>query len=127
MELTYDSQRDRRANLQTIVNPTWAEVEQAIRRLDAALHTEVVLIGAGHLSVGGGGGQYFVSIFTDDERSLVLVDSSKPEGETTYLVSAGQKVALRAREVTDIALALKAARTFHARGTADDALVWEEE
>jgi len=125
MELTFDSQLERKANLQTICDPTWEQIEEAIRRLDGKVHTEVLLSKAGQLSIGGGAGQYFVSIFTDDERSLIAIDQSKTAQEHTALVSGGQTVSLPKRQIVDVDAALRAARAYFETERPDPTLTWD--
>jgi hypothetical protein len=124
MQLVCDSRHDRRSNLQTIADPTWAQIEQAIRRLDASTHTEVAIDNHGHMSVGGGDGRYFMSIFTDDERSLIASDPSKNADDKVHLVTGGQKALLPARRIVDTETALKAARSFFETGRPDATLSW---
>jgi hypothetical protein len=127
MNLTYDSLSDRKSNLQTMANPSWEDVQTAIRRLDAERHTEVMLAGSAQMSIGGGGGRYFVSIFTEDERSLVLLDRGNPDDEMVTLMAAGQNVALPRQQVVDVESAIRAARYFVESECADPNLDWIEQ
>lgn len=127
MKLTWDSWRGKSANLQAATAATWQQIADAMHRLDATVHTEVLLKGDASMSIGGGAGQYFVSIFTRDDRSLVLTDRCTNEVGKVLLQSAGQRIALPRNRVVGIDDALQAASWFFETEEADTRLVWIEE
>jgi hypothetical protein len=124
MNLTYDNCFERKSNLQTVCNAGWKDIEAAITRMNARNHTEVFLEDGPQMSIGGGGGDYFVSIFTEDERSFVLADKAKPASEMVRLKSAGQLVSLPLQRVVDLEMTLRAARCFFERKAVDESLEW---
>jgi len=127
MKLTYDNRVDRHANLTTVLDPAEAVVEQAIKALDGVGHTEVLLEQGTQLSIGGGVGQYVVSMFTADERSLVAISPSAPNSdEKVKLVAGGQKISVPRRQVLSVEHAVAAALHFLRTGHPDKSLTWEE-
>jgi hypothetical protein len=125
MFLTYDATDDRRSNEQKIEKPDWSAVEQAIRRLDARRYTEVTLGNGSYMSVSGGDGQYYVFIFTQDERNLVLKKTPSLPGEI-LLMSGGQTARLPATHVVELLEALQAARTYYESTVPDPRMDWVE-
>lgn len=112
-------------------NPTWQEIEAAIRRMDGRQFTEVTL-GTGpvaypaYISIGGGDGRYWVFIWTEDEQNLTLFDPSKPDG-TAALKSGGQSVHIPARQVVGLSEAVRAVRWYFEHSGADPGLKWQHD
>lgn len=127
MQLIYDKPSTHGLQTETVINPSWQQVEKVIKKLDAKDHTEVVLQDGGQISVCGGGGRYFVSIFTEDERSMVLTDPNKQGKAKEFLMCGGQKIALPAERVVDLESAVKAVRCYFDTRTADEELFWVED
>ena len=107
-------------------NPSWVEIESAIRQLDGRQRTEVSIAGDGeaHMSITGGNGTYLISATPNND---VFYDLRNPDGapdEKFKIVSGGQTVTASAEEVVDLDTALQAARTFAEWGTFDPTLAW---
>jgi hypothetical protein len=126
MELTTDNWIDRKANLRTVTNPSWFDVETAIKYLDAKHKTEVLLESDAQISVGGGAGQYFVYIFIADERNLILTDLSKPDG-FVHLIVGGLTGTYPLRNIVDIDLAMRTTKVFYETEQAVSDLTWVED
>jgi hypothetical protein len=116
---------------EVISNPTWANVESAIRLLDNAACNDVYLrpINATQdtfLCIGGGAGRYIVSGSENGTRFPTL---SNPEGATTKLIPlcvGGQLAEYPSRWVVDLHHALTATRKFYDTGTFDCGVAWED-
>jgi hypothetical protein len=110
-------------------DPAWSQVERALRELDGEDRTEVVLSRGGdrnYISVGGGAsGRYFVFIYTEDERNLVLGNGGTEETRTRLKCS-GQTVSLAGWKVTPLEAATTAARRFFLNEEQDPKLDWRE-
>ncbi|WP_163831147.1 Imm1 family immunity protein [Spartinivicinus ruber] len=127
MELSTDNRQGVNANLNELQNPSWIDVEQAIKALNGQNHTEVLLdIGPSYISVCGGSKGYFVYIYTEDERNLILEEGQKFSG-LIELVTAGNSCDYPAKQVVALDHALAAAKTFYAKGIADPKFSWLED
>lgn len=112
-----------------IENPTWIQIEQAIRELDGKTKT-LVTLGADdecYMSIGGGeSGKYLVNVTFDNLGFHNLVDPSKPDA-TEKLVVGGQKGNYSAKMCVNLEMAILAAQTFTTSGKLEMSLSWEEE
>jgi Immunity protein Imm1 len=106
----------------------WTEVETAIRDLDGHHRTLVTLEteGEAHMSIGGGGGKYFVYLTFDNENFNYLVNLSNSDRHET-LVIGGQEGIYPAKSCVDITTTLKAAKIFAELGTMERSISWERE
>jgi hypothetical protein len=117
----------------TTMNPCWDDIERAIRRLDGDRRSTVLLgngptVGdaGGHcLGIGGGGDGFYFCSLQEDEGEFVLTDPSRPT-ETTRRMLVGQASDHSERQCVDLAMVLKAARTFAESGQRDRSLVWDD-
>jgi hypothetical protein len=109
-----------------IENPTWEQIEAAIRELDAENQT-LVTLGADevYMSIGGGKGKYVVTVTFNNLDFYVLVNLSKLD-DIENLVVGGQEGSYPAKQCVDLLRCLLAARTFANFGKLDDLLCWEE-
>lgn len=66
-----------------ILNPSWTQLEYALRRLDANRHTLASLVAEDgrQLGVGGGGGHYVLTSPLDDDPHITAQDDSSPPGK----------------------------------------------
>jgi len=108
-------------------NPSWAEIELAVRELDGRHRTEVSIAGDGeaHMSITGGNGSYLVSATPNND---LFYDLRNPEGapeKVLKTVSGGQVVTVSALQAVSLDVALQAARTFAEKGEFDSSLTWE--
>lgn len=112
-----------------IENPTWSQIEQAIRELDGKTKT-LVTLGADdecYMSVGGGeSGKYVVNITFDNASFHNLVDPSKSDA-TEKLVVGGQEGNYSAKMCVNLEMAILAAQTFTTFRKLEMSLSWEEE
>jgi hypothetical protein len=112
-------------------DPSWAEVEEAIRRLDGAEYNDLYLdrpSQRGSLAIGGGAGRYFVMLTldarTEDESWLVATREAAAD-TTESLVVGGQPGLYPARQVVELNAALAAATDFRLTGDPSESLRWE--
>ncbi len=115
-------------------NPTWEQIENAIRRMD---RQELSLVLLGHakdspyMAIGGGydeeretNPQLFICCVTDPDLSNhTLIDPSKGV-EQVYVVTGGQEGDFPARMAVSLELVLRAARAFAERGELTPSLHW---
>lgn len=120
-----------------IDNPTWDEVEAAIRALDGRDRNDIYLVPRiadpeTFLGVGGGGGRYLVTGIIASERFPTVVKelgrgAKRHEGERELLVVGGQEGDYPRRWIIDLETALRAARAFHETGEfGGGEVLWED-
>jgi hypothetical protein len=71
-----------------IENPSWNQVEKAIRELDGENQT-LVTLGVNedtYMSIGGGKNKYIVTVTFDNFNFYILIDSAKSEQIETLIV-----------------------------------------
>ena len=111
-----------------ILNPSWPDIENAIRRLDADSCSLVVLgIGAPpvpHMAIGGGQGRYIVYATTDNLTFYKAVNPNGGGGKCD-LVAGGQRGSYDLRICVGLDHALCAAKTYAETGNLDASLSWE--
>jgi hypothetical protein len=117
-----------------IENPSWAQIENAIRALNNDANSSVMIgITVDHeppwLGVVGGDGKYAVSVWLPDETNRILINQNNVESdETTGLVTGGQFVPnFPKRQIVDLETALKTAKTFAESGKLDESFIWIED
>ena len=113
----------------SVDSPTWQEVEKAICRLDGHKYTDMTLGGIGgdpYIAVGGGAGNYFVFIWTQDERNLILSKCGEMEGRETLIVG-GQAADFPCRQIVELADAVRAVHAYFITGKPDPSMTWEED
>ena len=111
-----------------VKNPSWEQIETAIRRLDGKTCT-LVILGVGdpvpHMAIGGGGdGKYIVYATTDNLSFQTLVNPSAPPGKC-MLVAGGQAGDYALKICVGLQEALLAAKTYAETGEVDSGLTWE--
>jgi hypothetical protein len=110
-------------------NPTWPDIERAIRRLDGD-GCSMVSLGIGpppvpHMAIGGGeNGKYIVYATEDNQKFLTLVNPGAPAGKC-LLVAGGQRGEYDLRICVDLSAALEAAREYAESGQLATTLTWE--
>ncbi|MBM7774764.1 hypothetical protein JOD54_004968 [Actinokineospora baliensis] len=127
--LSIHSWTGQREQSEEVTDPTWADAESALRRLDNRVTSQVgVETDAGdYVSVGGGDGRYHVVLGTADDDLFTLRGGAGAEDETAQLVVGGQLGNYPADQVVDFDLAARAVRTFLAEHSADPDLDWLRE
>lgn len=107
--------------------PSQPEFDEAFERLDAQVHTMVVLDAGGerHMSIGGGAGQYVVYATFDNEEFWNLLRKAPTDG-VVMLNAGGQEGDFPARQVVGQEEARQAGRSFLASCNLDRTLQWEK-
>jgi hypothetical protein len=115
-----------------VPNPTWEQVEAAVRRLDNASLNDLYLQpdadnSETYLCVGGGGGRYVLAGVLAGDRFPTLVDPNRPAEPAELLRVGGQEGDYPANVVHDLETTLAAVQAFWASGSFDGAgLHWTE-
>ena len=109
-------------------NPTWEQIETAIRRLDGKRCT-LVILGVGdpvpHMGIGGGDdGRYIVYATPDNMSFHTLVNPSAPPGRC-MLTAGGQTGDYDLKRCVSLREVLLAAKTYAETGQIDAGLTWE--
>ena len=111
--------------------PSWADVEAAIRALNGRDLNDLYLNldDPTWMGIGGGDGKYLVSatfgLGTGHERHFVACDRTKTASRPTNIVVGGQLSDYPAHQIVDLKIALAAARTFVHNGSLSDDVDWE--
>lgn len=112
-----------------IENPTWTEIESAIRDLNGKIKT-LVTLGADdktYMTIGGGKSEkYIVNVTFDNISFTNLVDLSKPE-KIEKLVVGGQEENYPAKLCVNLQTALLAAKKFAGLRQLEQSVSWEED
>lgn len=114
-----------------LADPSWEDVEQAIKALDGEVRNDLYLAqGLGDpetfLCVGGGNGKYLVSGSVEGKRfpTVVIPDGSD---EIVSLIVGGQLSEFPRRFIVDLNTALTAAKAFFESGRFGEGdVVWED-
>lgn len=111
-----------------IDDPSWSDVDAAIRALDQRTSSEVMLEAEepAYLVVSGGAGKYIVLATTPDLENFALKNPTAGSGEE-QVVAGGQRGSYPRRMVVPLELALAAARSYLAGEYLDPALLWEQD
>ena len=113
-----------------IFDPTWDQVEAAIRALDEGTRNDLYLHPLAsnpetYLAVGGGSGRYLVTGSIDNERFPTLVNAIVVSPARELLVVGGQTGDYPRDWILDLDLALQAARSFFETGEfGGDGMTW---
>jgi hypothetical protein len=113
-----------------LINPTWSEIESAIRRLDGNTCTLLVL-GIGeppvpHMAIGGGeDGKYIVYTTADNLSFATLINPAASFGKC-LLVAGGQRGEYDLRKFVSLTDAMRAAKTYAETGATDPTLAWDD-
>ncbi len=111
-------------------NPSWCDIETAIRRLDGNTCT-LVILGIGdppvpHMAIGGGAeGKYIVYVTPDNVIFQRLIDPQARMGKF-LLVAGGQRGDYDLKLCVSLSHTLRAAKTYAETGQLDARLAWEE-
>lgn len=128
VDMTTEKWVDNQNEADLIENPSWNQIETAIRELDGEKHT-LVTLGINediYMSIGGGENKYIVTATSDNLNFYVLIDATKFQQVETLVVG-GQKGNYPANQCVDLLRCLLAARTFTELGKLDSLLIWEED
>jgi hypothetical protein len=111
--------------------PSWNDVEEAIRALNADDLNDVYLEGPeeARMVIGGGAGRYLISVDVPNSEVVVKhfspVNAAADSNELIELVVAGSLGEWFATELVDLDVALAAARSYYEDGTLTDVVRWE--
>jgi len=119
----------RRRSDSEIAEPTWEQVEAAIRRLDNDRWNDVYLYPASsdtetYLCVGGGSGRYLVSGSIGNEVFPTVIDPANPAIEDVPLVVGGQEGLYPANWIVDLTTALGACKVYYDLGHPGGDITW---
>lgn len=111
-------------------NPTWQDIETAIRRLDGDACSMLVL-GIGdpvpHMGIGGGeDGNYIVYATPDNWVFYNLTNPEAPPGKS-FLVAGGQRGDYANKQCVGLTEVLRAAKTYAESGQLEASLIWEKQ
>jgi Immunity protein Imm1 len=112
-----------------IKNPSWADVESAIRSLDNESRNDIYLKPFAaqdtFLGVGGGAGRYIVHGSQNGKRFPTLTDPTCIGEHLVPLCVGGQLAEYPARRIVGLEQALAAVRSFYEVGDFDCGVKWE--
>jgi hypothetical protein len=108
--------------------PSWDQVDEAIRSLDASRHTLLSLEGQADdvLLIGGGAGRYVV-IYQVRADTFWNLHSDAADGGTILLTCGGQEGDFLSEQVVGIEVAKSAARTMFSVGGIAGSLNWKQQ
>jgi hypothetical protein len=114
-----------------VQNPTWADVEQAIRSLNNSERNDLYLTPdksdlETYLAVGGGDGRYLVTGSVANERFPTIVNLDKPSSPKELLLVGGQEGDYPANWIVDFETALHAAKVFYEAGAFAAGANWHD-
>lgn len=113
-----------------IKNPSWEDVEEAIRSLDSESRNDLYLkplfaTQDTFLGVGGGAGRYIVTGSQNGGRFPTLTDPTCTDEKLVPLRVGGQLGEYPARHIVAIEQALAAVKRFYDAGGFDCGVTWE--
>jgi hypothetical protein len=113
-----------------IQNPSWSDVENAIRSLDNKARNDLYLKPLDtsqdtFLGVGGGDGKYIVHGSEGGERFPTLSGPTGTDERLVPLCVGGQLAEYPARWIVDLDRTLAAVKMFYEAGTFDCGVKWE--
>ena len=126
-ELTVDEYGKGNINRRTeIRQPAWEDLERAITSLDGGKRSSLAFStdNGAVLAVGGGNGQYHVSITLPSGDTPVVVTDTQDASECTIIIG-GVRTPLPARMIVRLPAALEAARFFYHNGGQSPNVSWE--
>jgi hypothetical protein len=123
-----DGPEDRAA--EELGNPTWQDIESAIRRLDGDT-CSLLILGLSdpvpHLAIGGGqDGKYIVYATPDNLTFYNLINPQAAPGKS-MLVAGGQQGDYANKQCVGLPEVLRAAKTYAESGRLESSLVWEKQ
>ena len=123
-KMEYDNWINSLSNDTEIENPTWEQVEKAIKSLDADQHTMVILTSdTQSLIIGGGQGQYIITVLFGDDNHVSARRKSPIVGDIELNIG-GQTGFYSKRLVLDFALAIHVVMIFWQKEILDPNLEW---
>ena len=116
------------ADRRELSNPSWIDIEMAIRQLNGIDRT-LVLFGSGtpvpHMAIGGGrDGKYIVYATHDNITFYTMVGTDRSAGKVVF-VAGGQPGDYPIRNCVTLERALRAAQVFAEAGRVDSSCEWD--
>ena len=117
------------ADHRELPNPTWIDIEAAIRQLNGEDRT-LVLFGSGtpvpHMAIGGGdNGKYIVYATHDNITFYTMVGTDRSQGKVIF-VAGGQPGDYLIRNCVTLERALRAAQVFAEECRMDSSFEWDK-
>lgn len=110
-------------------NPTWNDIESAIRRLNGEDCT-LLILGIGdpvpHMGIGGGGGGNYIVYATPDNLTFHNLINPKALKGKCELKAGGQYGDYDLRQCVSLDSVLRAAKTYAETGQIEATLTWEK-
>lgn len=115
---------------QIVQNPTWFDVENAVKRLNGKEYNDIYLtpdIGneETYLAIGGGDGQYLVAGSINNEIFPTYVDAEKSVEKQVQIVVGGQLGDYPENYIVSLDAALKAVKSFYETGNFGNDVPWQ--
>ncbi len=122
---------DRSVKHTEVKNPSWCEIEEAIRSLNNGERNDIYLVPdenapETYLGIGGGAGRYLVTGSVRNERFPTIVDPNKEPTPKELLLVGGQDGDYPANWIIDLETALRAAKVFYDAGTFGQGANWHD-
>jgi hypothetical protein len=110
-------------NDRTIDNPSWDEIESAIRDLDGE---DVHLSGPANASmtIGGKGNRYFAQVTLDGKHFHYVIVAPRST-KLVSIVVGGQRIEMEEHKVSKLPDVIKATRAFVDNGCLSSEVEWE--
>jgi len=127
VEMFADSSEGIERSGNILLNPSWEDIDAAIRKLYGEKCTIVRLQGKGeaHMAIGGGAnGRYIVYATFNNEEFFNLVSDDKTIGSVLLFIS-GQEGVFPTETVVDVDLVYKTVKTFVEIGKLESDLQWK--
>ena len=114
---------------ETIMNPTWEQIEAAIRALDGIQKTLVTIAAEdceAHMGIGGGSGAFICYATRDNLTFDTLVNPSGHADRKQRVIAGGQPGDYTEKHCVTLPAILRAAKAFAILGELDGSLEWDE-
>lgn len=111
-------------------NPSWPDIESAIRRLDG-VHRSIVIIGKDDpeidfMGIGGGAnGLYRCFVVTAEGNEVTLLNPDESSDQIIDIFM-GQRTKVLAKECLHLSVVLAAAQSYAQNSQMNPALLWQE-
>jgi hypothetical protein len=113
------------ANQPSVDQPSWEQIEAAVRQMDGHGRCEVIIMAdeQAYLMLGGGADGLYVCEVVVRRGDFILCDPTKPDGDPV-LINDGQPSLYEPRHVVSLGRALEATGHFATTRELDPTLAW---